>query len=74
MAKQIPNFDRGRSFVEGDYLIYVSGVIGTATGEVIYEPKNPVEKTRIILREGQPLLDYCIKFCIASESEVRNFY
>jgi len=74
MAKQTKNFDRGRSFIEGDYLIHVSGIVGKATGEVIYEPRNPIEKTRIILRNGLPLLDYSLKFCVASESEVENHY
>jgi len=69
MTKQIPNIDRERSFAEGEYLIHVSGVIGKATGEVIYEPRNPVEKTRIILRNGLPLLDYSMKFCVASETD-----
>lgn len=69
-----PNIDRGRSFAEGDYLIHVSGAIGKATGEVIYEPRNPIEKTRIILRDGLPLLDYSMKFCVASESEVETLY
>ena len=74
MAKQIQNFDRGRSFAEGDYLIHVSGMIGKATGEVVYEPRNPIEKTRIILRNGFPLVDYSLKFCVASESEVEQHY
>jgi hypothetical protein len=74
MAKYIQNFDRGRSFTEGDYLIHVSGVVGKATGEIIYESRNPIEKTRIILRNGLPLLDYSLKFCVASESEVENLY
>ena len=74
MAKQIKNFDRGRSFTEGDYLIHVSGIVGKATGEVIYEPRNPVEKTRVILHSGLPLIDYSLKFCVASESEVQNLY
>ncbi len=38
-------------------------MVGIATGEVIYEPRNPVEKTKIILNNGFPLIDYCIKFC-----------
>jgi hypothetical protein len=74
MAKQIQNFDRGRSFGKGDYLIHVSGVVGKATGEVVYEPKNPIEKTRVVLRNGLPLLDYSLKFCVASESEVQKLY
>ena len=74
MAKQTKNFDRGRSFTAGDFLIHVSGIVGKATGEVIFEPKNPIEKTRIILPNGLPLLDYSLKFCVASESEVKNLY
>ena len=74
MAKQTKNFDRGRSFTEGDYLIHVSGMVGKATGEVVCEPKNPIEKTRIIPPNGPPLLDYSLKFCVASESEVKNHY
>jgi hypothetical protein len=74
MAKHIKYFDRGRSFTEGDYLIHVSGIVGKATGEIIYEPRNPIEKTRIILRNGLPLIDYSLKFCVASESEVDNLY
>jgi hypothetical protein len=49
MAKQTKNFDRGRSFTEGEYLIHISGIVGKATGEAIYEPGNRIEKTRIIL-------------------------
>jgi hypothetical protein len=74
MTTQIQDFDRGRPFGEGDYLIHVSGVVGKATGEVIYEPRDPIEKTRIILQNGLLLLDYSVKFCVASESEVRNLY
>jgi hypothetical protein len=66
--------DRGRSFSKGDYLIHVSGVVGITTGEVIYEPKNPVEKTKITLKSGHPLVDYSMKFCIASEAEQLSLY
>jgi hypothetical protein len=70
-----PSFaDRGRSFSKGDYLVHVSGVVGITTGEVIYEPKNPVEKTKIMLKSGHPLVDYSIKFCIASAAEQLNLY
>ena len=66
--------DRGRSFARGDYLVHVSGVVGITTGEVIYEPKNPVEKTKIMLKSGHPLVDYSMKFCIASAAEQSNHY
>ena len=66
--------DRGRSFSKGDYLIHVSEVVGITTGEVIYEPKNPVEKTKITLKSGHPLVDYSMKFCIASEAERSKLY
>jgi hypothetical protein len=66
--------DRGRSFSKGDYLIHVSGMVGITTGEVIYEPKNPVEKTGITLKNGHPLVDYSMKFCIASEAERSKLY
>jgi hypothetical protein len=66
--------DRGRSFAKGDYLVHVSGVVGITTGEVIYEPKNPVEKTKIVLKSGHPLVDYSMKFCIASAAEQSNLY
>jgi hypothetical protein len=66
--------DRGRSFSKGDYLIHVSGVVGITTGEVILEPRNPVEKTKIILKSGDPLVDYSMKFCIASAAEQLNLY
>ena len=65
---------RGRLFSKGDYLIHVSGVVGITTGEVIYEPKNPVEKTKIILKSGHPMVDYSMKFCIASAAEQSNLY
>ena len=76
MTTQIQDFDRGRPFGEGDYLIHVSGVVvQKRPGEVIiYEPRDPIEKTRIILQNGLLLLDYSVKFCVASESEVRNLY
>jgi hypothetical protein len=48
-------------------------MVGIATGEVIYEPKNPLEKTRIILKSGFPLVDYCIKFSPATEREKQVF-
>jgi hypothetical protein len=66
--------DRGRSFAKGDYLVHVSGVVGITTGEVIYDPKNPVEKTKIMLKSGHPLIDYSMKFCIASAVEQLNLY
>jgi hypothetical protein len=66
--------DRGRSFSKGDYLIHVSGVVGITDGEIIYEPKNPLEKTKIILKNGVPLVDYSMKFCIASPAEQTNLY
>ena len=66
--------DRGRSFSKGDYLIHVSGVVGITDGEVIYEIKNPLEKTKIILKNGIPLVDYSMKFCIASPAEQTNLY
>jgi hypothetical protein len=74
MNKNFPAIDRGRPFSKGDYLIHVSGVVGIATGEVIYEPKNPLEKTKIMLNSGFPLIDYCIKFCPATEQEQANYY
>ena len=74
MNKAIPSIDRGRSFSKGDFIIHVSGVVGIATGEVIYEPKNPVEKTKIMLRSGFPLIDYCVKFWPATEHEQENYY
>jgi hypothetical protein len=66
--------DRDRSFSKGDYLIHVSGVVGITTGEVIWEPRNPVEKIKIILKSGHPLIDYSMKFCIASAAEQLNLY
>jgi hypothetical protein len=66
--------DRGRSFSNGDYLIHVSGVVGVTSGEVIYEPKSPLEKTKIVLKSGHPLIDYSVKFCIASAVEQSNLY
>ena len=66
--------ERGRSFSKGDYLIHVSGVVGITTGEVIYEPKNPVEKTKIMLKNGHPIVDYSMKFCIASAAEQSDLY
>jgi hypothetical protein len=74
MNKKSSFADRGRSFSNGDYLIHVSGVVGITTGEVIYEPKNPVEKTKIILKSGHPMVDYSMKFCIASAAEQSNLY
>jgi hypothetical protein len=74
MAIHISSLDRGRSFTEGEYLVHVSGAIGKATGEVVYGPKSPIKKTRIILRNGLPLLDYSAKFSTASEAEVNNLY
>ena len=62
MNKKSTFADRGRSFSKGDYLIHVSGVVGITNGEVIYEPKNPVEKTKIILKSGHPMVDYSMKF------------
>ena len=44
-------------------------MVGVATGEVIYEPGNPLEKTKIILDAGFPLVDYCVKFCPVTERE-----
>jgi hypothetical protein len=73
MTKPFPNIGRARQFSKGDYLIHVSGVVGIATGEVIYEPRNPLEKTKIILNSGFPLVDYCIKFCPATERERQIF-
>ena len=74
MNKKFPMIDRGEPFLKGDYLVHVSGVVGIATGEVIYEPKNPVEKTIIVLSSGFPLVDYCFKFCPATEREQANYY
>jgi hypothetical protein len=74
MNKKTSFTDRGRSFSKGDYLVHVSGVVGITTGEVIYEPKNPVEKTRIILKSGHPMVDYSMKFSIASAVEQANLY
>jgi hypothetical protein len=71
--KSAPN-DRGRSFSKGDYLIHVSGVVGIMTGEVICDQKNPVAKTRITLHSGQHLVDYSMKFCIASAAEQANLF
>jgi hypothetical protein len=73
MIKTFPSNDRARQFSKGDYLIHVSGLVGIATGEVIYEPRNPLEKTKIILNSGFPLVDYCIKFCPATEREKQIF-
>jgi hypothetical protein len=73
MNRIFPSIDRGRPFSKGDYLVHVSGMMGIATGEVIYEPRNPVEKTKIILNGGFPLIDYCIKFCPATEREKQIF-
>lgn len=69
MIKTFPSIDRARQFSKGDYLIHISGMVGIATGEVIYEPGNPLEKTKIILNSGFPLIDYCVKFCPATERE-----
>ena len=66
--------DRGRPFAKGDYLIHVSGVVGITTGDAIFEPKSPMEKTKIILKSGHPMVDYSIKFCIASAAEQSNLY
>jgi hypothetical protein len=74
MSKKSAFADRGRSFSKGDFLIHVSGVVGITTCEVIYEPKNPVEKTKIVLKSGYPLVDYSMKFCIASVAEQSNLY
>jgi hypothetical protein len=74
MSKTSSFADRGRSFSKGDFLIHVSGVVGITTGEVIYEPKNPVEKTKIVLKNGHPFVDYSMKFCIASITEQSNLY
>jgi hypothetical protein len=74
MNKKSSFYDRGRSFSKGDYLIHVSGMVGITTGEIIYEPKNPVEKTEITLKSGHPLVDYSMKFCIASAVEQSNLY
>lgn len=74
MNRKFPTIDRGRPFSKGDYLIHVSGVVGISTGEVIYEPKNPVEKTKIMLSSGFPLVDYSVKFCPATEQEQANYY
>jgi hypothetical protein len=73
MNKTLPSIDRARPFSKGDYLIHISGMVGIATGEVIYEPRNPLEKTRIILNGGFPLIDYCVKFCPATEREKQIF-
>ena len=73
MIRTIPSIDPARQFSKGDYLIHVSGMVGMATGEVIYEPRNPLEKTKIILKSGFPLIDYCIKFCPATEREKQIF-
>ena len=69
MNKQSYSVDRGRSFVKGDYLIHVSRAVGITNGEAIYDANNPVEKTKIILKNGHPLIDYSVKFCIASAVE-----
>jgi hypothetical protein len=74
MNKKSSFVDRGRSFSKGDCLVHVSGVVGITTGEVIYEPKNPVEKTKIVLKSGHPLVDYSMKFCIASAAEQSDLY
>jgi hypothetical protein len=49
-------------------------MVGITTGEVIYEPRNPVEKTKIMLKNGHPLVDYSMKFCIATAAEQSNLY
>jgi hypothetical protein len=74
MNGKYPNIDRGRPFSKGDYLIHISGAVGTATGEVIYEPKNPLEKTKVMLNGGFPLIDYSVKFWPASEQDQVNYY
>jgi len=74
MNKKSSFADCGRLFAKGDYLIHVSGMVGITTGEVIYESKNPLEKTKIMLKSGHPLIDYSMKFCIASAAEQSDFY
>ena len=73
MIKTFPSIDHSRKFLKGDYLIHVSGMVGIATEEVIYDPRNPLEKTKIMLNSGFPLIDYCIKFRPATEREVQIF-
>jgi len=73
MSKTFPTIDRRRPFSKGDYLVHVSGVVGIATGEIIYEPKNPLEKTKVMLGNGFPLIDYCVKFCPATKENKRIF-
>jgi hypothetical protein len=57
ISKKSSFADRGRSFSKGDYLVHVSGVVGITTGEVIYEPTNPLEKIKIVLKCGHPMVE-----------------
>jgi hypothetical protein len=74
MNKQSCSIDRGRSFISGDFLIHVSGVVGITNGEAICDSKIQAEKTQIILKNGHPLVDYSVKFRIASAAERMNLY